>query len=222
MRGCSEKLASILGNEFSVIGISKPNATMGAISDFTYLKAEKLSIRDVVIICGGARDVARNETKEGLRFIFKFVKLLTNTNVIVTCVPHRFDLQAESYVNKEVELFNRKLQKQMKTLNHAQVCNISKNREHFTTHGFHMNFKGKFWIINKWTSVILPTLSRLQTTPAIPLPWMKENENNQIDHVNKNDSATEKSNILKEDETRKYKSLKLKKAGDLKINPLKN
>lgn len=95
VRGCSEKLASILGNVFSVIAILKPNANMGAISDSTYLKAEKLSKRNV-IICGGARDVARNETKEGLRFIFKFDKLLTNTDVIVTCVPHQFDLQAES------------------------------------------------------------------------------------------------------------------------------
>jgi hypothetical protein len=103
----SEKLASILGNVFSVIGILKPNVNMGAINDYTYLKAEKLSKRDV-IICGGASNVARNETNEGLIFIFKFVKLLTDTNVIVTSVPHRFDLQAESCVTKEVELFNRK------------------------------------------------------------------------------------------------------------------
>jgi hypothetical protein len=76
VRGCLEKLASILGNVFSVLGISKPNVNMGAISDYMYLKAEKLPKRDVVITCGGASDVARNETNEGLRFIFKFVKLL--------------------------------------------------------------------------------------------------------------------------------------------------
>jgi hypothetical protein len=109
--------------------------------------------------------------------------------VIVTSVPHRFDFQAESCVNKEVELFNRKFQKQMKTFDHVQVCNMSENREHFTTHDFYMNFKGKFWVINKWTSIILSTLSRLQTTPVIPIPWINENENSHVEHVNKNDSV---------------------------------
>lgn len=99
---------------------------------------------------------------------------------------------------------------------------IIENREHFTTHGFHMNCKGKFWIINKWTYIILSTLSRLQTTPATPLPWIKENENSLVEHVNKNDSIIEERNILKEDETRKYRILKLKKPGDQKVSLLKN
>jgi hypothetical protein len=41
---------------------TKPNANL--IINFLNLKAEKLSKRDV-IICGGTRDVTKDETKEG-------------------------------------------------------------------------------------------------------------------------------------------------------------
>jgi endonuclease IV len=105
---------------------------VSSIIKYKYLKTEKLSKNDVVICCGVARDVGRNETKEGLKKVSELIRLLTNTNVIVTCIPHRFDLQAESCVNKEVEQFNRKLQKKMKTFEHVKICNTSANRGHFT------------------------------------------------------------------------------------------
>jgi hypothetical protein len=49
-RGCSEKLASILGKGCNVTGISKPSANMSTIFDSKFLKAEKLTKKDVVII----------------------------------------------------------------------------------------------------------------------------------------------------------------------------
>jgi hypothetical protein len=208
VRGCSEKLTSILGNAYSIIGIWKPNEKIGAIIDYEYLKTESLTKKDVVVICGDAKDVAKNETKEGLRSILKLVRLLSNTNVII---PHYFDLQEKSCVNKEVKLFNRKLQKNMKIFDYVQICNISENREHFTTHGLHMNFKGKLWITNKWASIILSILSRLQTFLATPLPWIKEtgiSHRNNV-NVNENDPTIEERNISKEDESKEYRILEL-------------
>jgi len=73
----------------------------------------KTSKKDV-IICGGTRDVS----KDGLRTLSEFAKLTLNTNVIVMCVPHRFDLQPSSCVQEEVKSLNRKLQKTMKTLSY--------------------------------------------------------------------------------------------------------
>jgi hypothetical protein len=84
-----------------------------------------------VIICDGTRDVAKNEAKDGLRTLSEFAKLTVNTNVILICVPHRFDLQPSSCVNEEVESFNRKLQKSMKTFSHIQVCIMSTNRDNY-------------------------------------------------------------------------------------------
>jgi hypothetical protein len=92
--------------------------------------------------------VAKNESKEGLRKILELVRFLNYTNIIVTCVPRRFDL--DSCVNREVELFNRKLRKQMKAFEHVKICNLSDNREHFTSHGFHMNPKGNLRSQRNW------------------------------------------------------------------------
>jgi hypothetical protein len=74
------------------------------------------------------RDVA----KDGSRILSEFAEQIVNTNVIVMCVPHCFNLQLSSCVNKEVESFNRKLEKAMKTFNHMHVCSMSTNRDHFT------------------------------------------------------------------------------------------
>ena len=101
-------------------------------------------------ICSGTRDVARNEAKEGLRKISEFAKLTSNTNVIVTCVPQRFDPQPTSCVNQEVIAFNRKLQKTLKTYSHVHFCSMSTTRNHFTYHGLLLNSQGKNWITNKW------------------------------------------------------------------------
>jgi hypothetical protein len=124
----------------------------------------------VVIICGGTRDVAKNEAKDCLGNLSEFAKLTANTNVIVMCVPHRFDLQSSSYVNKEVEPFNRKLQKKMQTFSHMHVCSISTNRDHFTSLGLHLNSQGKNWIINKWSSIITPVVSKSRIMSPLFLP----------------------------------------------------
>jgi hypothetical protein len=102
VRGCSEKLMNSLGKAYRFIGITKPNANLSAIFNSMNLKDDKLSKRDVVIFFG-SRDIAKNESTQGLRMISNFVRRLEYTNVIITTAPHRFDLQATSCVNREVE-----------------------------------------------------------------------------------------------------------------------
>jgi hypothetical protein len=62
---------------------------------------------------------------------------------------------------------------------------MPKNRENFTTHGLHMNWKGKTWLVNKWTSLILAMVARIQNKVATPLPWT-EGKDNVVDLVIKN------------------------------------
>ena len=59
----------------------------------------------------------------------------------------------------------------MKVHKHAQVCNMSSNRVHYTTHGFHMNAKGKQWLANLWASIIktLPVSSQTSAIPVLGL-----------------------------------------------------
>ena len=54
-------------NSYSVIGITKPNANLSAITNSFNPKTEKLTSKDVVILCGGTRDIAKNEANIGLR-----------------------------------------------------------------------------------------------------------------------------------------------------------
>jgi hypothetical protein len=49
----------------------------------------------------------------------------TGTNVLEMCAPTQFNLHSLSCVNKEIEIFKRKLYKIMKTFQHVQICDIS-------------------------------------------------------------------------------------------------
>jgi hypothetical protein len=76
-----------------------------------------LTKNDVVVVWGGTRDMGRNETTGGVNQLKDFFKKNNHTNIIQTCVPHRYYLYANSCVNKEVEVFNRKLGKLVKLSN---------------------------------------------------------------------------------------------------------
>jgi hypothetical protein len=177
VRGCSEKLTNSLGNTYRVTGITKPNANSSAILNDINLKDDDLSKRDVVIFYGGSRDIAKNESTQGLRSIMKFVRRQVNTNVIIMTAPHRHDLQVSSCVNKEVVTFNRKLRKQLSLYDYVWVCSSPKDREYYTQHGLHLNSKGKTYLTNKWVPLIqamtIKTRNNRNTRP-IPLPWSED------------------------------------------------
>jgi hypothetical protein len=87
---------------------------------------------DVIIPCGGVRNIGKNDTHKGLRCTSQFIKNLSHVYVIIMEASHRFDLVPTSCVNKEVVSFNRKLQKEMTSFNHAEIVNMSTKRKHFT------------------------------------------------------------------------------------------
>jgi hypothetical protein len=153
-----------------------------------------------VIICSGTKDAAKNEAKDGLRTLSEFNRLTLNTNVIVICVPYHFDLQPSSCVNEEVEPFNRKLQKTMKTFSYIHVCNMSTNRDHFTSCGLHLNSHGKNWMINKWVSIITPIISKSKVISTTPLPWTEMSNNSYDEQKHKKELVTEETNTIKEEE----------------------
>jgi RNase H-fold protein (predicted Holliday junction resolvase) len=75
---------------------------------------------DTVIVIGGANDINKNEANVGLKHLGNFVKNRQNTNMIVAA-PNRYDLQETSCVNKEIEVFNRKLHKVVKIADNAKI-----------------------------------------------------------------------------------------------------
>ena len=67
----------------------------------------------------------------------------SQTNVQVVNVPNRFDLEAHSFVNYEVNTFNRKLYKYMKSFQNATTVEVTSDRDNFTKHGLHVKREGK-------------------------------------------------------------------------------
>jgi hypothetical protein len=61
-----ERISNLLGDSYSVIGITKPDANLKAVTSSFNLKTEDYTMNYVVVICGGTVDVGRNETDTGL------------------------------------------------------------------------------------------------------------------------------------------------------------
>jgi hypothetical protein len=72
--------------------------------------------KDVVIMCGGANYISKNESIKGLKHITQFMQNRRNTNVIIMKAPHRFDLEESSCVNKEIKAFKKKKKKKKKKI----------------------------------------------------------------------------------------------------------
>jgi hypothetical protein len=70
-----------------------------------------LGENDTVIAWGGANDISKNEANTGLKHLRKFVNSRQNMNIMLVTAPHRHEQQETSCVNKEIEVFSRKLHK---------------------------------------------------------------------------------------------------------------
>jgi hypothetical protein len=95
----------------------------------------------------------------------------------------------------------------------------SKVAETVTKHCIYLNIKmtqhmRQLPFTNKWASIILSILSRLQSMPATPLPWIKGSDNSYVEHEHKKESAIEGRNTPKEEEIVNYRVLKLRKTSD--------
>jgi translation initiation factor 2 gamma subunit (eIF-2gamma) len=121
----------------------KPGAILEEIISPPRYTTTKLMKKDVVVMWGGTRDIGRNEANKALHQISKFVQSHNQTNVIVMSAPHRYNLDPNSCVNKEVTVFNRKLRKYLKTCDNAMVLDVDPPRELYTRHSLHMNKNGK-------------------------------------------------------------------------------
>jgi GTPase SAR1 family protein len=83
---------------------------------------------------GGANNAYNNNSKKALVQFVKFLQNNNNTNVIVTDIPHRYDLPDNSHINEEIKSFNSKLKKIAKLYNHVMVLESSFRRNCFTHH----------------------------------------------------------------------------------------
>ena len=95
---------------------------------------------------------------------------ITNANIILLDIPHRYDLEETSCVNKEILVFNRKLKKITKVYKHVILLESSTNRKAYTRHGMHLNRLGKRQIARQIVSIIMGVTEKKVDSP-ISLNW---------------------------------------------------
>ena len=171
--GCAQEVQHILGHDYVVQGLVKPGANMETIVNTLSADTNNLTKKDTVVVCGGTRDVGTNEIGKGLQQIKNFVETHKQTNTIVMSALHRHDLEAKSCVNDAVKEFNRKLKKHLKQADNACVIEVDPNRNLFTRHGLHMNWKGK----EQMARIIARTIKNVLTNDKRNPIKMKDREN---------------------------------------------
>jgi len=139
----ASELIRNLGSAFEVIGHMRPGSGMKVVTELANQEITTLTKKDMVVVWGGANDIARNEANNALIHIINSVKSRKHTNVLLVSVPTRFDLILTSCVNKEVIKYNRKLLKWMKQYEYVKINDSELQRKYFTRRGAHMNLAGK-------------------------------------------------------------------------------
>lgn len=107
-----------------------------------------LGKNDVLIFCGGANNVGKNNSSKALHHIIDFIKTNKHTNIILVTVLPRHNLTQSSCVNSEIKPFNTKLKKMVKVHQHTSVVETDNNRKLFTNHGLHLNGQGRKCFLN--------------------------------------------------------------------------
>ena len=172
-KGCAAEITHNLGTTFEITGYVKPGTGLEEITNIASKEIDKLTKKDMVVVWGGANNIAKNESEKGLVHISNFVKQRKHTNIIIVGAPKRHDLSPTSCVTSEVTTYNKKLHKRMKMFEYAKVLDSEAQREHFTRHGLHMNTMGKELMAQRITDQIRKTLS-VRKTPPIVLKWRQD------------------------------------------------
>lgn len=178
-RGLARHLQMNLSDNFRTEGIVKPGARISTLITSGTGDINELTDKDIIIFCGGAKDIGNNNTSDGLKHIIKFVQTNKHTNIMLLGAPFRYDLPKWSCVNDEVQTFNRKLMKLVKPFDHVRVLKLDKEREFFTRHGQHLNDRGKERVAAQVVQMMTTVLHKQNTEP-ISLHWNNELEDEKI------------------------------------------
>jgi len=93
---------------------------------------------------------------------------------MMVTAPHIYDLQETSCMKKQIEVFNGKMHKVVKTADNAKRIQANLNRNDFTLHGLQLNISGKEKMAKLIEENIKILMLRKEETPFI-LKW-KENQ----------------------------------------------
>ena len=99
----------------------------------------------------------------------KFALQNNHTNIIAVTTPHRHDFPNFSCVNKETQVFSRKLHKLLNEMYHTSVVDTDITGDKFIWHGLHMNPSGRKRILKIKGHTI--TTTSTSEIPPFSLKW---------------------------------------------------
>ena len=117
----------------------------------------------------------------GVEHIRDIVISALHTNVIQLNAPHRHDLSSESCVNIEVKVFNDKLRRRLERFKNIQLIEVPSERELYTNHGQHLNWRGKETMATKIALSIEKVLKR--KVDPINKEWQEKNKLDNHSHT---------------------------------------
>jgi hypothetical protein len=127
-----------------------------------------------LVLWARANDVSKNNTKEALKSLTKFIEGHKRTNIILIHTLHRHDISTTSCVNNEVVKFNRQVKKIIKLNSDVKLKEVELQRQHFTRHGQHLNLTGKELVASELAKKIDQVLTKSETNP-IQMQWKEGN-----------------------------------------------
>lgn len=102
-------------------------------------------------------------TNNYIQIIDDFLKRTTNTNIIVSCIPYRYD---KTDLNQQIHEINLKLRALIFDYNHVQYLSLQGfNTSHYNKYGLHLNGKGK----HEFKARVKPMIFNSSSLNAIPV-----------------------------------------------------
>jgi PleD family two-component response regulator len=86
-RDCAEKISNYLGNAYEVTGYVHPSTGLEVITNSSKREIAHTTQKDVVIMCGVANNISKNELIKGLKSVAQFVQNRTKINVVIMNIP---------------------------------------------------------------------------------------------------------------------------------------
>lgn len=141
--------------KFDVTSSCRPNATFNQVlSDLEGLTKDYTK-NDFVLLMGGSNDIPQAKLDKYDEILDKIVRVAGRTNVVVSEVPYRYDLNNFKSSKENAKFINRLLSSTMRHTNSFKVLKLAfLKRHHFTSHGLHYSYKGKCLLVSKFMSLI--------------------------------------------------------------------
>jgi hypothetical protein len=111
VRGTASELLQQPNHQLRATGYVKPNAGLTELLRTAKSDLHKLSSKYAVIVIGGSNDIGNSELNTNLTSIVKFFDVHQHTNIVLTEIPVRYDIEASPWINEQIKRYNKKLGK---------------------------------------------------------------------------------------------------------------